>query len=281
MAYLSPTRWEDAFAALAQGEATLIAGGTDWFAQDRAGGALPRLLDVTGLPGCRGISRSGDQWRIGAATSWTEVILADLPPAFAALKAAAREVGSPQIQNAGSVAGNLCNASPAADGVPPLLVLRASVEIASSQGRRALPLAEFITGARRTALKPGEIVSALLIPDPELAARSGFYKLGSRRYMVISIAMVAILLGVEGGLASTVRIAVGACSPVAQRLEQLERDLLGWRPGQAMPPITAAHLAPLAPIDDIRASAAYRLDSLRVIIPRLLTDLADLTGQGA
>ena len=121
--------------ALERGGVSVIAGGTDWFPQ--AGEVLPKvsLLDVTGLPGFRGISKVPGGWRLGAATRWSDVVAADLPSGFDGLKAAAREVGSLQIQNAGTLAGNLCNASPAADGMPPLLCLGAEVEWVSCTER--------------------------------------------------------------------------------------------------------------------------------------------------
>ena len=208
MPYLAAKTMAEAFSALDEPDVAVIAGGTDWFPQ--AGEILTRraLLDVTQLPGFRGISRGGTGWRIGAATRWSEVIAADLPPLFDGLKAAARDVGSVQIQNRGTLAGNLCNASPAADGVPPLLTLAARVELVSSAGTRVVPLENFITGVRRTALLPGELVSALLIPDAE--GRGGFLKLGARRYLVIGIALVAGVISVAEGRITQARLAVGA-----------------------------------------------------------------------
>jgi CO/xanthine dehydrogenase FAD-binding subunit len=125
-----------------------------------------------------------------------------------------------QIQNSGTVAGNLCNASPAADGVPPLLALDASVELASVAGTRRLKLDDFILGPRRTARRADELLAAILIPKPRAAAHSHFLKLGARRYLVISIAMVAAAIESERGKITTARVAVGACGPVAQRLRR-------------------------------------------------------------
>src|SRR6185312_12387938 len=108
-----------------------------------------RVVDLSALATLRGIRFERDHIRIGGRTTWTDIIRADLPPAFAGLQAAAREVGSVQIQNSGTIAGNLCNASPAADGVPPLVAFDAEVELISQRGTRRLPLAQFITGNRR------------------------------------------------------------------------------------------------------------------------------------
>ena len=271
MAYLMPKTMAGAFAALERADMTVIAGGTDWYPQ--AGDALPRgtLLDVTLLPGFRGISRHRGFWRIGGATRWADVIAADLPPLFDGLTAAAREVGSVQIQNRGTLAGNICNASPAADGVPPLLVLAAAVELVSAQGSRVVALEDFIIGARRTVLAQGELVSALLIPDIE--GRGGFLKLGSRRYLVISVAMVAGVISVAEGRITQARLAVGSCSPVAQRLPGLEARLLG-HPVAVPVRVRADDLAGLSPISDLRGSGEYRREAVAELLARLIGDLS-------
>ncbi|MHA6344539.1 FAD binding domain-containing protein [Roseivivax sp. CAU 1761] len=276
MTYLAPTRLEDALAAL-EGGAAIVAGGTDWFPGRGIRPFRGALLDVTRIEGLRGIARDGDGWRIGAATTWTDILRADLPPAFDGLKAAAREVGSVQIQNAGTVAGNLCNASPAADGVPPLLTLDAEVELTGRGGARRLPLEHFLTGVRQTARAPDELVTALRLPALPAGAGSGFVKLGARRYLVISICMAAALVPLRAGRIQGARIAVGACSPVALRLSDLEAALEGARPDEAAERITPDLLARLSPIDDIRGSAAYRREAGATAIARAL----DQACQGA
>ncbi|MGL4242067.1 MAG: FAD binding domain-containing protein, partial [Beijerinckiaceae bacterium] len=240
----------------------VLAGGTDVYPAEVArlawfGAAAPPALDISRLSGLRGISHRAGHVRIGALTTWTDLIDADLPAAFAGLRQAARQVGGVQIQNRGTIGGNLCNASPAADGVPPLLALDATVELASASGSRAIPLSEFILGNRKTALRPGELLTAVLAPIPAAGERSVFLKLGARSYLVISIASVAanISLDAEGRIAAA-RIAVGACSAAPVRLTVLEARLAGERPGNVL--IADGDLPELAPIDDVRASAAYR-----------------------
>ena len=266
MGYLVARTLDEALAALALGPVAVIAGGTDWFPQ--AGEVLTALpmLDVTRLPGFSGITRQGGLWRIGAATTWGA--LSALPPGFDALKQAALQVGSVQVQNAGTIAGNLCNASPAADGVPPLLVLGARVELVSPRGVRVLALEDFLLGPRRTARAGDELVSAVLIPDPG-ARVAGFAKLGTRAYLVISLAMVAASLEVVGGRVRGARVAVGACSPVARRLSVLEERLEG-HPVDAPLPLDLDCLAGLAPITDIRATEAYRSEAVLALLDRLL-----------
>ncbi len=122
------------------------------------------IVDIGGLEELRRHRGTADGYRIGALTRWSDVAAATLPPCFDGLRAAAREVGSVQVQNAGTVGGNLCNASPAADGVPPLLTLDASVELTSAAGGRVLPLEDFLTGYRETALGPDELLTAVLVP---------------------------------------------------------------------------------------------------------------------
>ena len=261
---------------LAERRFSILAGGTDHYPARVGKGSDEDILDLTALAALRGISKRNRTWRIGATTTWSEVLEAPLPPLFDGLKLAAREVGGMQIQNAGTVAGNLCNASPAADGVPALLALDASVELASTRGERRLPLADFILGPRKTARADDEIVTAVLVPAPRHEARSHFLKLGARKYLVISIAMVAVVLEVDRGRVHAARIAVGACSPVAKRLSSLEGELQGERVGPALAGrVMAEHLRTLDPIDDVRGSADYRLHAALTLVRRALEQVAE------
>ena len=272
--YLRPRDLDEALQALTR-PFTVLAGGTDFYPARVGRLVTEDILDIAGVAALRGISESDGGWRLGATTTWSELVEAGLPPVFDGLKQAAREVGGRQIQNAGTIAGNICNASPAADGVPALLALDAEVELASRDGVRRLPLASFITGVRKTALLPGELVTALHVPRPRHEARSAFLKLGARRYLVISIAMASVVVEVSNRTVAAARIAVGACSPVAQRLPDLERALVGasadMHLGEQVQP---GHLAPLSPIDDVRGSAGYRTDVALVLLRRLLSTVA-------
>lgn len=243
---------------LSEAGGKVIAGGTDVYPSAKQGEAVRTYLDVTRIAGLSGISQAEHGYVIGAATTWSDIVRADLPPAFDALKQAALQVGSIQIQNAGTIAGNLCNASPAADGIPPLLVLDASVEVVSSaRGRRAMPLSDFVLGVRKTALASDELVSAVFVPRPPGRSRSAFEKLGSRKYLVISISMVAALVTIDPtGVIADARVAVGACSPFAQRLTDLERSCVGRSPAEVE--ILPDHLSSLSPIDDVRGTAEFR-----------------------
>ncbi|MEM7446367.1 MAG: FAD binding domain-containing protein [Pseudomonadota bacterium] len=267
MPYLAPTKPSEALAFLRDAAPTIIAGCTDFFPSQAPGHVADNILDVTMIEGMRGVTETENGWRIGAATTWTDIIKAPTPPAFDALKLAAREVGSVQIQNRGTVAGNLCNASPAADGVPPLLALDAQVEISSHSATRIVPLSAFITGVRKTDLRDDELVAAIHIPTISDKAGSGFQKLGSRTCLVISIAMVAAVAEILDGRIAMAHIAVGSCSPVAQRLPNLEAKLTGTVVSDLADFDFCAQdaLAPLSPISDVRGSADYRLD----VVPEL------------
>jgi len=275
-AYHRPLSLPNALAALADRPLTILAGGTDFY-PGRVDRAVDEdILDITAIAALRGIGNHADRWRFGALVTWTDVLGARLPSWFACLKLAAREVGGLQIQNAGTVAGNLCNASPAADGMPALLALDAEVELRSARGARIVPLAEFVVSNRRTARAPDELVTAVLVPNRGETARSTFLKLGARRYLVISIVMVAIALdlGRDGSIAHAA-VAVGACSPVAQRLTALEADLAGRMLTPELTDLpTTRHFTPLAPISDVRGAAEYRCDAALTLVRRALTELA-------
>lgn len=272
--YLSPSDLDHALGALAQGGTKVIAGGTDVFPSLQQGSFRQSLLNISRIGELQTISQTPNDWVFGAAVTWSDIVRAQIPAAFDGLKQAAREVGSVQIQNAGTIGGNLCNASPAADGVPALLALDARVELASqARGRRRLPLAEFLLGVRRTALGADEIMTAVIVPKLPDRAGASFVKLGSRRYLVISIAMVSVVLECDAtGRIAWGRVAVGACSPVAQRLPLLEAAMVGLRPEEVV--VEPPHLAPLSPIDDVRGTVAYRLDSVGKLCERAIRKAA-------
>jgi len=274
-AYARPARLDEALRVLAGGGATVLAGGTDHYPA-RVGKPLTEaILDISAIRALRGIEETGDHWRIGATTTWTDLIEADLPPLFDGLKLAAREIGGVQIQNSGTLAGNICNASPAADGVPALLSLDAGVELASAESVRMVPLEHFILGPRKTSRRPEELVAAIRIPRPRYKARGHFLKFGARKYLVISIAMAAAVIEHDAGIVRRASIAVGSCSAVAKRLPELELALIG-QPlnGSLAKSVRARHLAALAPIDDVRASASYRLDAALTLVRRTLAEIA-------
>ena len=281
--YVRPDTLADALAILGRRPHRILAGGTDVFPADAAAVGWGRqgighpdsapILDITAVGDLSCIRRFRNRTEIGALVTWTKAIASDLPAWFDCVRQAAREVGGRQIQNRGTLAGNLCNASPAADGVPALLVLDARVRLQHRGGSREIPLRSFISGNRATCLEPHELMTAIVIPSPARGARATFLKLGARRYLVISIAMVAACLAIEDGRVRDARVAVGACSEVAQRLTGLEKRLEGSRPGDAPNLVREHDFDSLCPLDDVRSSAPYRRHGAGALVRRALDTL--------
>jgi CO/xanthine dehydrogenase FAD-binding subunit len=270
--YSRPKTLDAAVHVLAQDGGQILSGGTDFFPALGDRPAPDCVVDISGLAEIKGITVEPDHIRIGGLTTWSELVATPLPRCFDALKSAAREIGGIQIQNRGTVAGNLCNASPAADGVPPLLALDAEIELVSAVGTRRVSLADFIVGNRKTVRRPDEILANVIVPRTLDDATSAFLKLGARRYLVISIAMVAVVIKRDdSGRVFDARIAVGSCSVAARRLTALERALVGAPARSGLGAVALAeHLAHLSPIDDVRATASYRNDAALTLVGRAL-----------
>jgi CO/xanthine dehydrogenase FAD-binding subunit len=263
--YYRPDNLNDGLVALREYPWTLLAGGTDFYPA-RVGKHLnEKVMDLTGIRELRSIRETGVEIHLGALTTWTDVVKAKLPRAFDGLKKAVKTIGGVQTQNAGTICGNICNASPAADSVPNLMALDAKVELMSVNETRTLPLKEFILGNRKTARKNDEFVTGILIPHPGKDAHGNFEKLGSRAFLVISIVMVGVVAELnEPGEIVKLNVAVGACSAVSQRLSLLEKEAQGQKLKDLE--IKPAYLDTLEPIDDVRGSAAYR----NAVIPELV-----------
>ncbi len=272
--YLHPENLAEALGAVAQPGVTVLAGGTDFFPAQGERQFDGTVLDLSALSELRDIRRVDSETVIGAGVTWTEVGNAQLPRGFNALRQAARQVGSIQIQNRGTIAGNLCNASPAADGVPPLLALDAAIELQSARGLRRVPLDQFVLGPRKTVRAANEVATAVIVPELMTHAVSAFRKLGARQYLVISISMVAaaLLLDNARNLVEA-RVAVGSCSARALRLKGLEEKLRGRRAVAGLSSLaTRDDLEELAPISDVRATADYRRQAALTLIRDTLED---------
>jgi len=273
--YHRPGKVKDALAVLAASNARPVAGCTDVFAATENQELSGDIVDVTRLQELKGVREGSDDWRIGAATTWREISQLEVPRAFEMLLQASRTIGGVQVQNSGTIGGNICNASPAADGVPPLLALDASVELMSIRGTRYIKLDDFLVGSRRSVCQKDELVSAILIPKTSGTGRSRFLKLGARKHLVISIAMVAVRLNVENSVIQSASIAVGACSPVAKRAFDLEAALIGAEIGEAEGVLSQDNLASIiSPISDIRATATYRAEAVLELIRRGVLEVA-------
>lgn len=254
-----PELWE---AWSARPGALLYAGGTDLLVRLRANRLdPPGLICLERLPELRGVEERGDAVRIGAGVPHTALIAHPLVRAhFPVLAGALAELGSPPIRNVGTLGGNLCSASPAGDSLPPLWVLGATVEVESRQGRRAIPVADFVLGPGRTALGPGELVRAILVPKPIGFTRQHFEKVGQRKALAIAVVSLAALLDVApSGRVVRARLAWGSVGPGIVTCPEAEAALVG-RPLdlETLEAAAAAARSAVSPIDDLRASAAYR-----------------------
>lgn len=276
--YWRPKRLSEALDVLSRNAAVIVSGCTDFY-PSHVGRVLPKpLLDVSDVAEMRAITVEKNSVRFGGAVTWTEIAEAKLPTAIAALQSAARQVGSLQVQNRGTIAGNICNASPAADGVPPLLILDAEVELTSKSGVRRMLLNDFIAGYRKTNLRADEILSSVNVPAVPAHCHSAFVKLGARKYLVISIAMVAALVRTApDGTIVDCRIAVGSASEKALRLAKLENDLIGVKSVDLRPELLRPeHFSALRPISDVRATARYRAEAAVHLVFDALVEAAGI-----
>jgi carbon-monoxide dehydrogenase medium subunit len=261
--------------AAQHGEGTrFLAGGTDLVVQMRRGRvAPPHLVDITRIEALQGVTLQGGVTTIGALTTHRAL---EAHPAFqGALRSiveAAQQVGGHQVRNLATLGGNLANASPAADLLPPLLTLETEVMLAGVSGTRVEPLDGFVLAPGHTRRAPGEIITALRFIDLAPGSATAFLKAGRRKAMEISIASVAALVTRDAsGRCARVRIALGAVAPVPLRVSAAEQFLQGRHADDAALQ-RAGDLAAEAcrPIDDVRASAAYRRLLVRALVPRVL-----------
>lgn len=256
--------------------ARFVAGGTDVLVKmmKRRFPVPPALVSLRSVPGLRGIREEGGV-RIGALTTLTEIVESPLlRERFPVLPMAARTMGRVQVRNVATVGGNLCNASPAADTAPPLLVLGARVVLESPGGRRELPLEEFLLGPGRTALRPGEILTALLLDPPGPEARAIYLRRGRTR-MDLALASVAAGAGEAGKVLRGVRVAAGAVAPVPLRLLETEALLEGREATEdRIAAACAAASREVAPITDLPATESYRRHLVGVLLRRALARLA-------
>ncbi|MCC6192666.1 MAG: xanthine dehydrogenase family protein subunit M [Anaerolineales bacterium] len=251
-----------------------IAGGTDLMLQLRERPcSAERLVDVGSVPELKRLELQGDVVKIGAAVTYRELIESDLIAQQAyLLHEASRQVGATQIQNMGTIGGNLGNASPAGDLLPCLYALEAIITVASPGGERSLPVADFLRGYRQTDLRPGELIKDITLRALTPDTGSAFVKLGLRQGQAISVVMVAAVLGVRAGRIRRTAIALGAVAPTIVRSIAAETVLLGQRPtADVFDGAAAAARRDIRPIDDVRGTAAYRRHVTRPLVREALT----------
>ena len=276
---LAPDTWEQALAMkAAQPDAIPIAGGTDLMVALNFDRARPQaILDLTRVPELRDWEADDGRLRIGAGVTYTRLI-EELGGRLPGLAMASRTVGSPQIRNRGTVGGNLGTASPAGDGLPPLYVSDAEVELASATGTRRLPVAGFVTGPKRQAAREDELIAAFHLPAA--TGPQQFAKIGTRNAMVIAVCSLALAIWPER---RAVCACIGSAGPTPIRAGEAEAFVAGgldeeglWEGRGPLAPSALKRFGELvaaaaAPIDDVRGSAAYRRHALGVLARRTLT----------
>lgn len=273
--YVQPHSLADASALLlrANGQARICAGCTDLLIRIERGFFHPTaLVDIKALPGMRTLQVEADgSLTIGAAVTMNQVATSKIvQQGWPLLAEGCAAVASYQLRNRATVGGNLCNASPAADSGPALICYGASVELFGPDGVRRLPLEQFFTGPGRTALQPGELLTAIHVPAPAPGHSGHFLKLGRTTVGDISVMNVAVLGWPDAAAASgsSWRIALGSVAPTIIRAPEAERLLSEDASPAGLEAASQAAAAAARPIDDIRASAAYRVDMVRVLSRR-------------
>jgi len=292
MEFLQPESLAEALAAKAAApEAVPIAGGTDVMVElNFARRRPPTLLDLTRVPELAGWSLKGGRLRVGAGVTYADLtgerggdglvgpLPGRLPGQLPGLAMAARTVGSPQIRNRGTIGGNLGSASPAGDCHPMLLAASADIEAASLRGTRIIPVDQFFTGVKRSALAPDELITAVWISPP--AGPEQFAKIGTRNAMVIAVAAFGLALHPER---RTVGTGIGSAAPTPIRAREAEAFLTAalndaglWQSRAELPLAVVTEFADLVsaaarPIDDVRGTASYRRRALAVLARRTLT----------
>ena len=279
MRFIHADTLQDALAAKAEHPGAMpIQGGTDVMVELNFDRDRPEaILDLGGVDELRQWREATGEIRLGAGVTYTSVI-AELGDRLPGLALASRTVGSPQIRNRGTVGGNLGAASPAGDAHPPLMASRASVEVASTEGSRRIPIDDFFVGPKNHALRPEELIVAVHVPAA--AGPQQFSKIGTRNAMVI--AAVSFALSIDP-VRRRVGTGIGSAGPTPLRAVEAERFLEGvldeqsaWEPGSALDHATLERFGELVasaarPIDDVRATRAYRRHALSVMARRTLT----------
>jgi carbon-monoxide dehydrogenase small subunit/xanthine dehydrogenase small subunit len=270
--YLRPRSLEEALEILAQrgAEARPLAGGTDILVQAKDGRPdRASLVDLTAVPELKGIEDRGEHVSIGAGVTHSEMVASELLKRWApALPEACAVIGGPQIRNRGTLGGNLANASPAADCVPPLYAADAVVEVVSVSARRDVPITAFFTGPRRSVLARDELIVGVRIPRRP-GVRGAFLRLGQRQAQAISKVSVAVGIAFRDGRPDWVRVALGSVAPTVVRAPRAEKVLLEGGP-DALRQAREIVMEEIAPIDDLRSTREYRRQMAGILLERAM-----------
>jgi carbon-monoxide dehydrogenase medium subunit len=277
LAYTAPTSVEDAVRALAgaSGVAKVLSGGTDLLVQIRTGRTKPDLIvDTKKIPGMSGIRAQDGGFVIGAATPGAVIgENAALAKAWPGVVEAANLIGSTQIQGRASLAGNLCNASPAADSVPPLIAARATCVVVGPNGRREVPVEAIATGPGRTSLKRDEFIVEFRLPKRPPRSSDAYLRFIPRTEMDIAVVGVGVSLALDAaGVVTDARVVLGAVAPTAILVPEAAAALVGRKLDEtALAALDAAARRACKPIDDKRGTIDYRTKVAGVLARRTAT----------
>ncbi len=283
MAELKPKTLARALEILAGEEVTVVGGGTDLMVRHRTWAGLPaRVLHpplfTGGIAELRALSVEDGRLQIGGAVTLSDLLLfPDTPDCF---KQALRGMAAPGIRNIGTLAGNICNASPAGDTLPVLYALGATVVLQSAQNVRKLPIETCITGPGRTVMQKGELLTRVSVPLAPCDVMF-YHKIGPRKAQAISKLTFVGLANVKNGVVTDVRAAFGAVGPTVVRRPEIERILVGKKAAELAArkeDVQAAYAPFITPIDDQRSTAAYRKEAALGLLGRFIEQIAAKTG---
>ena len=271
--YYSPESLDEALSLLAELEnATPVIGGTDLMIAMRNGVSVPsHVVDLNEIPELNYVKEEEGIIRIGATATHSQVANSPLVAGIHSLVDSVSRIGSPQIRNRGTITGNICNASPAADSAPPLLVHMAEVEIQSLDGRRTIPIADLFTGPKINSLEPGELLIEIRIPVPPAGSASSFKRIGRRKAFTLSVVSAAAYIQMEGETCTDAKVAFGSVAITPIRVPEAENLLTGSKLDEET--INAASKAvyeAVKPITDVRGTAEYRKDMCPVLMRRAI-----------
>ena len=272
--YYRPKTLDELAVLLEKTRGMVLAGGTDIIPRLRREAILSNsLVDISQVKALRFIREVGDQVEIGALTSHADILTSQVIHESApALLQAAFTIGCPQTRYRGTIGGNLANASPAADTIPPLLTLDAHIYLDSSSGERKVQLQDFLLGPGKTVLESGEFINRIAYARPQGMWGQAFYKLGKRSGMAISIVSAAVFLKIDAdGSLGELRLALGSVAPTAVRCHSVEDYLIGQKLNpDLVRQASQLVLKDISPIDDIRASVDYRRHASTVVARRVI-----------
>jgi carbon-monoxide dehydrogenase medium subunit len=281
--YVRVSELDEALRLLSRKEdVKVLAGGTDLVVDMKIGRYRPKtVIDISGIKDLRYIVDEGDKVRIGALTRMQDIVESPvIREKLPVLAEAVSMLGSWQIRNMATVGGNLCNASPAADSAPPLLVHEARIKLASIEGTREIPITEFFVGPRKTAMYKTELLQEVIVPyDADFAKFYSYVKLGRRNAFTLSVVAVATVLKVRDGVFEDVRISLNAVAPTPVRARSVESFLKGREVGgEAIEKASELVLNDISPISDVRASAEYRKHASKVLVKDTLLKALEKAG---